>query len=552
MRRLLYLVQNSIRRGGSRALRRTSATLLVIGLVLGLGSRIVLAQQLTLGNVPVYEVSEPGFLSFDGIPLYDAQFSAEGRSLIVEPVAGYSLQSRADFLVHGLQPGDQVRITAPNHEVKTVTYLGDGSNQDLWLYRTGPYQPAPTPPVWGGSVETASSYGAAFSGAETFLAGSLYWPQYPISINGRQLGQSSLSGASLTFFHGRLYMAWAGVGNNLLNVMSSGDSGVTWEGKVTLPYHATTNPALAVFGDRLALAWTEGRVGLLFSSNGTEWGDFQFAPGVSTLSPALATYAGKLFLALVDLGPSHTIYVQSWDGAHWSPMAFLPETTAMSPGLSVSGGRLVLSWAGEGNNRINTLQNTDGSLNFSDQHIYQLTTTRTPLLVDFCSPLASPAVGLPLLLYGFNDLVLTARYFDDGTFTPPNGDFENGVTGWSTYTTNPAFVAKLSPAAASGATALLEDEDGIVYTDVAGVIPGHGYTVSAYVNASASASAAGFLWAHDTLGMNLVVSPSVTPQGWQKISVHFVATQTGKLRIHLSRSPGAGDILWDTVSVTPD
>ena len=71
-----------------------------------------------------------------------------------------------------------------------------------------------------------------------------------------------------------------------------------------------------------------------------------------------------------------------------------------------------------------------------------------------------------------------------------------------------------------------------VFTDLTGLTPGQTYEVTAYVRRSA-ASAAAFLWLHDTTGGNISVFLAAPGTGsFEQVTLNYTANATGAVRIH--------------------
>ena len=61
----------------------------------------------------------------------------------------------------------------------------------------------------------------------------------------------------------------------------------------------------------------------------------------------------------------------------------------------------------------------------------------------------------------------------------------------------------------------------------------------------------GELFVHDTSGGNPVEAFPKQGAGWQQLSLNFVASLTGSVRIHLIHHPSAGPLYWDDVLIIP-
>jgi exo-beta-1,3-glucanase (GH17 family) len=107
-----------------------------------------------------------------------------------------------------------------------------------------------------------------------------------------------------------------------------------------------------------------------------------------------------------------------------------------------------------------------------------------------------------------------------------------------------------SAIASSGTFSLAESGGGGgVYQDIGGLVPGQFYRITARVRSAPGTAGQAILWVHDTAGAGQVANGWRTPSssGWEEWAVHFIATGTGKLRIHLWYTGGAGTVYWDDV-----
>jgi hypothetical protein len=107
-----------------------------------------------------------------------------------------------------------------------------------------------------------------------------------------------------------------------------------------------------------------------------------------------------------------------------------------------------------------------------------------------------------------------------------------------------------SALAYSGTFSLAESGGGGgVYQDIGGLIPGQFYRIGAWVRSAPGTAGQAILWVHDTGGAGQAGQGWRTPSssGWEEWAVHFIATSTGKVRIHLWYTGGAGTVYWDDV-----
>lgn len=363
----------------------------------------------------VVEVTEPGFLAWDGALINDAQItSTRGATLVIEGGVSSDMWGEHSFyFVWGLT-GEDIIVSAPGHESKRLRTAGQ-TRVDVWLARTGAYTPVP-----GGSVPFAAMSSPSPLAVTTFrddrdvvLASHLYWPQYPIVVTrlatGRsvELPESTDVGVAIGEFNGRLHLAWTGLGNRNLNVMSSVD-GFRWERKVTLPYTALSRPAIASFGKMLVLSWTdtEGRIRFVTSTDGTAWsqrrslGDgcgVAFADDRSLDAPALRSFEGRLHLAWTGL--DRVVRVASTDTTCAWRLTASSETSPYGPSLSVMNGTLVMTWAGtDARQSINTAEITRATT-FVNKRTFPKGSHKTPMVLSAIGSTTKPIVAMPLFVY---------------------------------------------------------------------------------------------------------------------------------------------------------
>ena len=145
-------------------------------------------------------------------------------------------------------------------------------------------------------------------------------------------------------------------------------------------------------------------------------------------------------------------------------------------------------------------------------------------------------------------------YWDDVTVRPlpPNGGFETAsLSPWLIAGGNAAVGATAHTGAYSANLGGTTTQSWI-YQDVAGLVPGQTYQVSAWVTSSSSSTNGVQLWVHDTQGNGASSAFLSLNTSWQQISTSFTATSTGKLRIHLVQLPGTSETTyWEDVTVSP-
>lgn len=192
------------------------------------------------------------------------------------------------------------------------------------------------------------------------------------------LVDTSAYGPALSFFNDRLFLAWTGTDKkSSLNIESSqpGGSGsqLDFGQKVTLGEFSSNGPALAVFNDRIYLAWvgTDGghSLNLVSSADGQNFDQkVGFAQG-SQYSPALAVFDNRLYIAWTANDADGQFNVaSSADGQAFGPPVQLQYTAASTkiftgPALAVFNDALYIAWGGVENGGAalpNVLSSTDG------------------------------------------------------------------------------------------------------------------------------------------------------------------------------------------------
>jgi C1A family cysteine protease len=179
------------------------------------------------------------------------------------------------------------------------------------------------------------------------------------------LGEASFFAPAITQLNGHVYIAWTGVGNNQLNVMSSGN-GVNFVNKATLGEIAVGSPALTSFNGKIYLAWTgtdaRHSLNIMSSVDGINFGNKVTLADSSFTAPALGTFNGRLYLAWTGNDSRHSLNViSSLDGIHFDNKVTLADTSFTTPSLSSVGGKLYLAWAGnDAAHSLNLLQSTNG------------------------------------------------------------------------------------------------------------------------------------------------------------------------------------------------
>ncbi len=527
------------------------AKLCLVLLIASLGIASSSAFGQTGSNVPVFRVSPS---------VAGAQFSVGSHKL-----SGEEFSSSGAYYVHGLRVGDFVQVSAPGFAAAYAPYQGEAF-VDVSLLYTGAYRPPAPSSLWF-AAQSATPGSATVWRGRIIYAGTLWWPSYPVFIGDaqgayHQTPERSTTGVALATYRDRVFASYSGVGNQLLNVISTADGGASYQ-KITLPYKSPLKSSLCACGNKLLLVWSDlsQQVNTLESADGVSWGAHRVLPIYSKRSPSAIHFAGNDYLAYVG-GPfwwemTDQIRLMRWNGASWDAGPALNELTQDGPVLSVSLGRLFALWRGADHNHLVNSMELDASMNPGTMRTYNFSTTVSPFFLDYAfSPdRASVEVESPLLFSSFNSgsNISFAHFFDDGVFGPKNSSFENGLSNWWTYSPQPWFAPHISNFSSDGSSSVQLDSLGIVYQDVGSLESGKTYTISAFVAGNGSGASA-HLSVHDTQGQGYSQSSDLVPGGyWQRISTTFKATQTGLVRIHLVRNDGAaGPIYFDGVSITPE
>lgn len=207
------------------------------------------------------------------------------------------------------------------------------------------------------------------------------------------LPESSEMGPALAYFAGRLYLAWTGVGNSLINIISSGDD---------LIFEATTKVTLSEMGpkgvaldgaDKLTIGWTgtDSRLNLIPSSNGKDFGDKVTLDETSNVAPALRSAAlvglplpGRLFVAWTGTDGRLNL-ISSTNGRDFGNKVTLSEMSNTAPALTDFRGKIYIAWRGT-DGRLNVMSSTNGR-DFGEKVTLGETSDLAPTLEVFNSSL---------------------------------------------------------------------------------------------------------------------------------------------------------------------
>jgi hypothetical protein len=142
-------------------------------------------------------------------------------------------------------------------------------------------------------------------------------------------------------------------------------------------------------------------------------------------------------------------------------------------------------------------------------------------------------------------------YFDDVIIsTGWQSDFENGAMfPWQSFGSATVGLTN-SPAIGSNSLSI-SGASGGAFQDIGGLVAGQFYTVTARVLAAAGTTGNALLFVHDTTGANTALdgARAASSVAWGVFQVHFLATSTGRMRIHLDFTGGSGALFFDNITL---
>ncbi|MDA0161283.1 hypothetical protein OM076_13480 [Solirubrobacter ginsenosidimutans] len=172
----------------------------------------------------------------------------------------------------------------------------------------------------------------------------------PWSEKAKVPGVGTGTSPALAVFYNRLYMAWRGVGDDHHLYWTSYD-GTSWAPQQSLGISTTeTSPALAAFDGRLWMAWKNGTSIYTSYLDGSSWTSQARVSGVGTsYGPALTANQGRLYMAWRGVGDDHHLYWTTNDGSRWAPQGSVANTVPEAiadgrPALAVDHGVVVMAW----------------------------------------------------------------------------------------------------------------------------------------------------------------------------------------------------------------
>ena len=139
--------------------------------------------------------------------------------------------------------------------------------------------------------------------------------------------------------------------------------------------------------------------------------------------------------------------------------------------------------------------------------------------------------------------------WDDVEVRAVQFDFESGVLApWVALGGTTSQVT--AGAARTGSFGLQQSGgSGLAFVDVAGLVPGAPYEISAWVRVGPGGGSTPRLWVHDAMGLNAVMVLVGAGPTFQQVKATFVVNATQRARINLIYGGGAGTVEWDDVEV---
>jgi len=187
----------------------------------------------------------------------------------------------------------------------------------------------------------------------------------------------------LTTFRTRLQLAWAGTDNDsTLNVISSPD-GVTFDPKdkiVLWGNHVGGGTSAVEFNGRLLLSWStpspigsEQSLNFISSADGRSFDPPWTIPETSPSPPAMAVFQDRLYLAWRGTDDNESLNVMSSaDGRNFDfrHPDIWGDSSPYQPALCILGGELYLAWRGRDDRKsLNVMSTRDGTT-FGNKRTY--------------------------------------------------------------------------------------------------------------------------------------------------------------------------------------
>jgi hypothetical protein len=211
--------------------------------------------------------------------------------------------------------------------------------------------------------------------------------------SGNMIGQKSIRPPAMAAFNNKLYVAYVALDSidiPRLWVTTSSD-GTNWSpGTFTWSPDTSTNlymktspiisPALAVYNNKLYVAYVADysyQLMIASSSDGINWFDVAPIPNQYTLqTPALAVYNNKLYVAFTASDESGHVLIASYDGTNWSGDSQVsnPSVTQYSntaPSLAAYNNQLYVAFVAHNGSKDVLIASYDGTSWSNDTKINQ-------------------------------------------------------------------------------------------------------------------------------------------------------------------------------------
>ena len=166
---------------------------------------------------------------------------------------------------------------------------------------------------------------------------------FSASPRARSRGAPALASAG-----GSLHMAWSARQTSGQVTLARTTNGVAWDGPRGIDGHTNVGPALVGLGDTLFCAWTEPDKRLCVATS-TDGGETFGSPNPvldakSADGPALVARGGKVYLYFADAASGNLAVTESANGTEWSVPTALPMKSDHTPALAEFAGKLFLAW----------------------------------------------------------------------------------------------------------------------------------------------------------------------------------------------------------------
>lgn len=174
-------------------------------------------------------------------------------------------------------------------------------------------------------------------------------------------------------------------------VHASDDCGINWKNKTPISEKTRCAPALALFRDRLFVAFTgtTGQLNVKWSWDGVTWlpVNKKTLTEESPAGPSLAVFNNMLFLLWCGKDNYQLNLLPSDDGLNWNPdrKIVLGDKSDSAPAMAVDDGMPFLCWRGHGDNQnLNQMTSRDSDLRkFGYKRTFGDTSPRAPVLTAF-------------------------------------------------------------------------------------------------------------------------------------------------------------------------